>query len=102
MNTRIKLCCSLFVGALVQMLPLSAATYNVGSIANLITRIDSAVAGDFIIVSNGVYTTSASIGISRVGTAVNPITIRAETVGGVEINGTQGFSLNSGAAYISI
>src|SRR2546425_8041040 len=92
-----------FAGGLLALaLPAIAATYNVGSIASLTTRINSAVAGDIIIVSNGVYTTSASIGINRVGTAANPILIRAETTGGVEINGTHGFSLNSGASYITI
>jgi hypothetical protein len=79
-----------------------AATYYVGSISELTTRINLAVAGDEIVVSNGVYTTSASIGISRVGTASNPIIIRAATVGGVEIKGTHGFNLNSGASYIVI
>lgn len=79
-----------------------AATYYVGSITNLATRINSAVAGDEIVVSNGVYTTSASIGISRAGTAANRILIRAETIGGVEINGTHGFSFNSGAAYVTV
>lgn len=81
---------------------LSAATYYVGSIANLTTRINAAVAGDEIVVSNGVYTTSASLGISRAGTAANRIIIRAETVGGVEIAGTHGFSFNSGAAYLTV
>jgi hypothetical protein len=85
-----------------QTLSLSAATYYVGSIANLTTRLNSAVAGDEIVVSNGVYTTSASLGINRVGTAANRIVIRAETVGGVEITGTHGFNLNSGATYITI
>jgi len=83
-------------------LPSSAATYHVGSIANLTARINSAIAGDEIVVSNGVYTTSASIGISRAGTAANRIVIRAETVGGVEINGTHGFSFNSGASYVTV
>src|SRR5262249_50102487 len=59
----------------------SGATYQVSSISELNTRIASAVAGDTIIVQNGVYTTSSSIGVTRVGTAVNPIMIRAETVG---------------------
>lgn len=95
-------CWLLLAVVLVQTLPLSAATYNVGSIADLTTRINAAVAGDSIVVSNGVYTTSASIGISRAGTAVNPILIRAETTGGVEISGTHGFSFNSGAAYVTV
>jgi autotransporter-associated beta strand protein len=80
----------------------SAATYYVGSIAALTSRIGSALPGDEIVVSNGVYVTSASIGISRAGTAANRILIRAEAVGGVEITGTHGFSFNSGAAYVTV
>ena len=91
--------CRLFACAMMQTLPLSAATYYVGSVANLATRINSAVAGDEIVVSNGVYTTSSSIGIGRAGTAANPIVIRAQSVGGAEISGTHGFSFNSGASF---
>ena len=87
---------------LAQAPTLSAATYYVGSISALTTRINAAVAGDEIVVSNGVYATSASLGISRAGTAANRIIIRAETVGGVEIAGASGFSFNSGAAYVTV
>jgi autotransporter-associated beta strand protein len=80
----------------------SAGTYYVGSISDLNSRISSAVAGDTIIVSNGVYTTTSSIAVTKVGTAANPITIEAQTIGGVEINGTHGFILNSPAAYIIV
>jgi hypothetical protein len=79
-----------------------AATYQVSSIAALTSRISAAVPGDIIIVQNGVYTTSASLGINRAGTAANPIVIRAETVGGVELTGTHGFSLSSPAAYVTV
>jgi hypothetical protein len=80
------------------------ATYQVSSIADLRTRINSAVAGDVIVMANGVYTATSSIGISRVGTAANPITIRAAIIGGVELTGTSGygFSANSGAAHVHI
>src|SRR5512137_1464705 len=89
---------------LLTLLPAAApaATYQVSSIAELTSRISAAVAGDTIIVMNGAYTTSSSIGVSRVGTAANPILIQAETVGGVEITGTHGFTLNSPAAYVTI
>ena len=59
-----------------------AATYYVNSISALATRINAAIAGDEIVLSNGVYATSASIGIARAGTAANRIVIRAETIGG--------------------
>src|SRR5687767_5600581 len=80
----------------------SAATCYVNSISALTTRINAAVAGDEIVVSNGVYNTSASLGVSRAGTAANRILIRAETVGGVEITGSHGFSFNNGAAYVTV
>ena len=80
----------------------SAATYEVNSIPDLQARINSAVAGDVIIVQNGVYTTSASITVNRQGTAADPIRIVAQTVGGVEITGAQGFNVTSPAAYIEI
>jgi hypothetical protein len=83
-------------------LPLSGAIYHVESIADLTTRINNAIAGDQIIVSNGVYASSSALNITRVGTAANPIVIQAETIGGVEITGTKGFTLSSPAAYITI
>src|SRR4029077_6655893 len=89
----------IFVGALLLTMGCftgSAATYYVGSIASLTSRIGSAVPGDEIVLSNGLYVTSDSIGISHAGTAASRILIRAETVGAVEINGTHGFSFNSG------
>ena len=82
--------------------PAAAATYYVNSVSALTTRINAALPGDEIVVSNGVYTTTASLSFSRAGTAANRILIRAETVGGVEITGTHGFSFNSGAAYVTV
>src|SRR5262245_61450562 len=79
-----------------------ATTFNVSSISALQTRINSAVAGDIIILQNGTYTTSAAITISRTGTASQPITIQAQTPGGVTITGTNGFSVNSPATFIVI
>jgi len=79
-----------------------AATYVVSSISELNTRISGAVAGDVIIVTNGVYSSSSAINITRTGTAANPITIMAQTIGGVEIAGSRGFTLSSPAAYITI
>ena len=79
-----------------------AATYEVNSMPDLQAQINSAVAGDVIIVHNGVYTTSASITVNRQGTATDPIRIVAQTVGGVEITGTRGFNVTSPAAYVEI
>src|SRR6266540_735384 len=79
-----------------------AATYEVNSLPDLQARINSAVAGDVIIVHNGVYTTTASITVNRRGTATDPIRILAQTVGGVEIAGSQGFNVTSPATYVEI
>jgi hypothetical protein len=80
----------------------SAATYTVSSLAALQTQINSAVPGDIIIVANGTYTSSALITINKVGTAAEPILIRAETIGGVEINGSASFRFSSPAAYVTL
>lgn len=79
-----------------------AATYVVSSLSQLTTRISTAVAGDTIIVTNGVYSSPSAINITKVGTAANPITIMAQTIGGVEITGTKGFTFSSPAAYITV
>lgn len=81
---------------------LSAATINVSSLSALQTAINNAVAGDIIILANGVYTASTDVTISKQGTAAQPITIAAQTIGGAEIKGTAGFSILSPAKYIII
>jgi poly(beta-D-mannuronate) lyase len=92
----------LFLAGMMLAATASAATYEVNSIPDLQARINSAVAGDIIIVHNGVYTTNATITVNRQGTATDPIRIVAQTIGGVEITGTQGFNITSPAAYIVI
>jgi Chondroitinase B len=77
-------------------------TFRVSSLSLLQSRIDSAIAGDLIILTDGVYTASATININRQGTAQNPIVISAETIGGAEIRGSASFSLDSPAAFIVI
>ncbi|MGN8038548.1 chondroitinase-B domain-containing protein [Chitinophaga sp. 22321] len=81
---------------------LSAATINVSSLSALQTAINNAVAGDTIVLANGVYTASSNITVSKQGTAASPITITAQTIGGAEIKGTGGFSIVSPAKYIII
>jgi poly(beta-D-mannuronate) lyase len=79
-----------------------ANTITVSSIADLQKAIDKAQPGDNIIVANGVYTTTADIIIDRKGTAKQPITIAAQTIGGAEITGVSGFHLIKPATYIVI
>src|SRR5262249_45348663 len=77
-------------------------TFTVSTIAELQSRINSAIPGDEIILRNGAYTSGSAINIDRQGTAAQPILIRAETTGGAEIRGTASFSVNSPAAFIVI
>jgi poly(beta-D-mannuronate) lyase len=81
---------------------LAAATITVSSLSALQTAINNAAPGDVIILTNGIYTASTDITINKQGTASQPITIQAQTIAGVEIRGTAGFSLVSPARYIII
>ncbi|HSC36876.1 MAG TPA: polysaccharide lyase 6 family protein, partial [Chitinophagaceae bacterium] len=102
MKKRSTLRLLLFLFLLAAFKTVSAATITVSSLAALQTAINSAAPGDIIILANGVYTSSSDITISRKGTAAQPITIVAQTIGGAEITGTGGFSIVSPAAYIVI
>lgn len=82
--------------------PPPTRTFRVSSLSALQSRINSAIAGDLIILTNGVYTSSATINIDRQGTAQNPIIISADTTGGAEIRGSASFSVNSPAAWVVI
>ena len=79
-----------------------AATHSVDSIAALKAKIFSAAPGDTITLKNGAYATSTAITVRARGTAAEPITIAAETVGGVEISGTNGFSVVEPAEHVII
>jgi hypothetical protein len=78
------------------------AELSVDSIRELTIRLNQALPGDTIVVKNGVYTTTAGITVRRAGEPGQPITITAETVGGVEISGTHGFNVVQPAAHIVI
>src|SRR4051812_10503376 len=79
---------------------LVAANYTVDSVADLQARIAAAEAGDTITVKDGAYTTAAALKVERAGTKEKPITITAQTIGGVEIRGTHGFEVVKPAAYV--
>lgn len=87
---------------LVLTISLSAGTLTVSSLSALQTAIHTAVPGDQIVLANGVYTATKAIVVDRSGTADQPIVIAAQTIGGAEITGTGGFSLEGSAAYIII
>jgi poly(beta-D-mannuronate) lyase len=74
----------------------------VDSISTLQLKINEAAPGDTITLKDGSYSTSKALMVSRRATAEQPITITAETVGGVEITGTHGFNVVQPAAHIVI
>lgn len=74
----------------------------VDSIQALMARLSQALPGDTIVMKDGVYTTTGAITIRRAGLPESPITIAAESVGGVEIAGTHGFNVVQPAAHVVI
>lgn len=79
-----------------------ATTITVASLAELQKAIDKAVAGDVILLKNGVYTSAENIVVSCKGTKAKPITIAAQTIGAAEISGIAGVSIKSPATYVVI
>lgn len=79
-----------------------SAETAVTSLQELLARINQAAPGETIVVKNGVYTSVSAITIRRGGTSEKPLTIAAESVGGVEINGTHGFNVVPPAAHVVI
>jgi poly(beta-D-mannuronate) lyase len=75
----------------------------------MMSVIPAAQPGDHIVLKDGVYDTTpwltanskARLLVSLKGTSANPIVIRAQSIGGVEITGNAGFELRS-SAYIII
>ena len=81
--------------------PTPLRVVQVASLETLKSAINQAIPGDQITMVDGVYTTTGSIRAPIQGTAKNPIVIRAETDGGVEIGGSHGFYLD-GAEHVVI
>jgi parallel beta-helix repeat protein len=75
-------------------------TMSVSSVRALSSAITAAVPGDHITVAAGAYR-SGTIRVNRSGTAAQPITISAATVGGTEIGGSTKFDL-AGASHVVI
>jgi hypothetical protein len=78
------------------------AQITVNSLSGLQTAINNASPGAVIILADGTYTAGVAITIDKQGTASQPITIKARTIGGAEITGTGGFSIVSPASHIII
>lgn len=72
------------------------------SVAALKSAIFRAVPGETILLKDGVYSTSGPITIKCAGTAEKPITIAAETDGGVELAGTHGFTVSEPAEHVLV
>lgn len=96
-----KRCC-MFCMLMTLSNKLSATVISVSSISLLRAAINKSLPGDTIVLANGLYTTSQEILVNRKGTEANPIVIRSENVGGAEITGIGGFSLEGPSAYIVI
>jgi len=77
-----------------------AKTTRVNSLVALQETINQAVAGDNIILENGVYSAEAQLVVRNQGTEENPITIAAAKIGGTEIKGMSGFLISKSAAHI--
>ena len=73
---------------------------TVDSLEALQTQINNAKPGDVIFLKDGTYTVNSPLTITSAGEKGRPITIRAQTIGGVELTGPQGFSVRRGAAHI--
>lgn len=78
------------------------STINVSSITSLQEAVDKALPGQTITLADGIYTAESKILVKTAGSAEKPIVIAAQTIGGVEINGTGGFELGSSAAFVVI
>ncbi len=104
MNVPSPLCFRWLVLAVTLGLPATswAGVHIVDTIAALQAKIQAAAPGDTITLRNGVYQTSGPIQVRRAGQPELPITISAESVGGVEIAGTHGFIVNPPAANVII
>lgn len=69
--------------------------FVVSTVTDLTSAIINARPGDEIVVKNGTYSISARTFLNKAGTVANPITIRAEFVGGVIFTGGGGWKFDT-------
>ena len=83
--------------------PAAADQTLVTSISQLQSAINSSDPGDTIVLKNGSYSVSTAVNIASGGSGSSsaPVTIKAETVGGVTLSGSKSFSF-SGAHDVVI
>lgn len=74
----------------------------VTSLNALQEAINKALPGETIILADGAYATNSKILVECKGSALHPVTIKANTNGGVEISGSDGFILGSSSAFVTI
>lgn len=89
---------TLYVLLLFSIHVIGQTTYNISDPEDL--ENNTYVAGDEIILANGVYITDARIDFIGTGTADNPIIFRAESPGGVSFTG--GLRMNVAGEYLVI
>ena len=73
--------------------PVQATDFTVSSASDISSAMNSAQPGDVLIMTDGVWT-NQDIDFAGDGNAANPITLRSETPGGVQLNGTSRLSIS--------
>ena len=99
MNALAPLIVSAAVVCLSSAVPASAAAVEATSLSALQTSLDTARAGDSVVLADGDYPTGV-ITIRRSGTAGAPITITAAHGGRARIGGTAGFVFADGVHHV--
>ncbi len=87
--------CLLLMLTLSFVIPVTATEVTVSSVSALQTAINSAASGDVLVLTNGTYSNSTlNIGTSN-------ITVRAQTPGGVFLNGTNNITISGNSVTFS-
>jgi poly(beta-D-mannuronate) lyase len=73
--------------------PARATEFLVSNAAQITTAMNSAQPGDTLVMADGVWT-DQHIDFAGAGTSTNPITLRAQTPGGVTLNGSSTLSIS--------
>lgn len=79
-----------------------ARTIVVASLPELQKAINTAVAGDVILLKDGVYVSTGDILVKCMGTAAMPVTIAAQNIGAAEITGSGGINIQKPASYVVV